>query len=269
VAFSLFLWYHVAILKKEALPMPNPTQFQTPPAQYRGKPFWSWNGQLKKQELLRQIDVIRQMGFGGFFMHSRVGLKTEYLGEEWFSLIAACAQKAEELGLEAWVYDEDRWPSGTAGGKVTERYENRMKFILMHIGEPPAEGASPIARFDLELSGLSYTKQRRLSPGEQAEHTLVWFEEVPFPESDAYNGNTYANTMRLETTEDYLTSTHRKYQSHLKEPLSDQIRGFFTDERHVRRLCRPHDGRSVPAVSKNLGNLPDRCPAGAVFKQGG
>ena len=31
------------------------------------------NGKLERGELLRQIDIMRDMGFGGFFMHSRTG----------------------------------------------------------------------------------------------------------------------------------------------------------------------------------------------------
>lgn len=48
--------------------------FKNPTAEYRGKPFWSWNGKLEKSELLRQIEVFRQMGMGGYFCHSRIGL---------------------------------------------------------------------------------------------------------------------------------------------------------------------------------------------------
>jgi len=70
-------------------------QFREPPVEYRGKPFWAWNGELKKDELIRQIRVMKEMGFGGFFMHSRTGLATEYLGDEWFSLVNACADEAE------------------------------------------------------------------------------------------------------------------------------------------------------------------------------
>ena len=32
-----------------------------------------------------QARVLVQMGLGGFFMHSRVGLATPYLGSEWFT----------------------------------------------------------------------------------------------------------------------------------------------------------------------------------------
>ena len=55
-------------------------RLREPGAAYRGKPFWAWNGALDEAELLRQIDCMRAMGFGGFFMYSRTGLDTEYLG---------------------------------------------------------------------------------------------------------------------------------------------------------------------------------------------
>ena len=37
--------------------------FKSPGVYYRGKPFWSWNGKLEKDELLRQVDVLKEMGF--------------------------------------------------------------------------------------------------------------------------------------------------------------------------------------------------------------
>ena len=83
-------------------------RLRSPEAAYRGKPFWSWNGELEKEELLRQIGYMKEMGFGGFFMHSRTGLITEYLGEEWFRFIRNCARRGAELGMESWIYDEDR-----------------------------------------------------------------------------------------------------------------------------------------------------------------
>src|SRR5579884_1680649 len=57
-----------------------PDLFADPPSSFRGRPFWSWNGRLEREELLRQVRVFKEMGMGGFFMHSRTGLKTQYLG---------------------------------------------------------------------------------------------------------------------------------------------------------------------------------------------
>ena len=103
--------------------------FSSPDARYRGKPFWAWNGKLDKDELLRQVHVMQQMGFGGFFMHSRVGLATEYLGDEWFRLIGSTCELARELRMEVWLYDEESFPSGLIGGRITADPEARSKFV--------------------------------------------------------------------------------------------------------------------------------------------
>ncbi|NQT91763.1 MAG: hypothetical protein HQ559_03305, partial [Lentisphaerae bacterium] len=94
--------------------------FASPGAEFRGKPFWAWNGKMDPSELRRQVRVMQRMGLGGFFMHSRVGLATPYLSDEWFECVRACVDEAKGLGMEAWLYDEDRWPSGAAGGLVTQ-----------------------------------------------------------------------------------------------------------------------------------------------------
>jgi len=97
---------------------------------------WSWNGDLEEDELIRQVHVMKEMGMGGFFVHSRTGLKTEYLGDKWFDLINRCADEAGKLGLKAWFNDEDRWPSGLAGGLVTRYPEYRAKLMSMEISNP-------------------------------------------------------------------------------------------------------------------------------------
>ena len=79
---------------------------------------------------------MKEMGLGGYFMHSRTGLITEYLGDEWFDLINQVADAAEADGMEAWLYDEDRWPSGSAGGKVTTDPQYRMKSLYVYESAP-------------------------------------------------------------------------------------------------------------------------------------
>ena len=92
-------------------------------------PFWSWNGELKKEKLIEQIDLMKAHGYGGFFMHARSGLKTKYLSDEWFDYINACCEYAKEQGLEAWAYDENGWPSGFVGGKLLEKEEFRAQYL--------------------------------------------------------------------------------------------------------------------------------------------
>lgn len=77
----------------------------------RGIPFWSWNPTLDdKEKLRRQIGYFKDMGFGGFMMHSRTGLKSEYLGKEFMEAVEFCTEEAKKQGMYAWLYDEDRWP---------------------------------------------------------------------------------------------------------------------------------------------------------------
>lgn len=199
-------------------------EFKNPPNEYRGKPFWSWNGDLDKEELIRQIHILKKMGMGGFFMHSRVGLKTPYLGEKWFTLINACTAEAKKLGMEAWLYDEDRWPSGTAGGKVTAKKENRMKYITMHIDEEIPENAEVIYEYACNLNGVNYS--------EDGTTNKLWFEITEFPKSNFYNGYTYADTLKKETTEEYISLTHQKYVEHCGKEIGKTIKGIFTDEPH-------------------------------------
>jgi len=85
---------------------------------YRPAPFWSWNERLDTEETKRQIEVMHASGIGGFFMHARGGLQTEYMSDEWFANIKAGIEKAEELDMLPWAYDENGWPSGFGDGKV-------------------------------------------------------------------------------------------------------------------------------------------------------
>lgn len=212
--------------------------FLQPPAVYRGKPFWSWNGTLEKEELFRQIHVLHEMGFGGFFMHSRTGLATEYLGDDWFELINACAEEAEKLGMEAWLYDEDRWPSGTAGGMVTQEPRFRLKFIRLQI--IPADqfmwADNFIAAFACRLEGLSYYNMKPLvrDMEEALEEGLsvLAFSIVEQEKGSFYNGYTYTDTLNREATDRFIELTHDKYKSRSGKHLGKTIKGIFTDEPH-------------------------------------
>ena len=105
--------------------------FQTPASEYRGTPFWAWNGKMDPEKQISQIHIFKEMGLGGFHMHVRTGMDSPYLNEEFMSYIRLCIEKAREEQMLAWLYDEDRWPSGTAGGRVTAgKPENARKSLL-------------------------------------------------------------------------------------------------------------------------------------------
>ena len=76
---------------------------------------------------------------GGFFIHSREGLETAYMGPEWMAAVQAVVEAARREGLYAWLYDEDRWPSGAAGGLVPARGGDafRSKVLTVEVRRDP------------------------------------------------------------------------------------------------------------------------------------
>ena len=54
------------------------------------------------------------------FVHPRPGLMTPYLSDDWFRLWKVALDEAERLDMNVWIYDENSYPSGFAGGLVPE-----------------------------------------------------------------------------------------------------------------------------------------------------
>ena len=232
-------------------------QFQNPGAAWRGKPFWSWNGELEKDELIRQSHVLGEMGFGGYFMHSRSGLITEYLGDEWFDLINSTADAGEKEGLEVWLYDEDRWPSGSAGGKVSADPQYRMKSLTLF--ETPVEKFTwdddILCAFEAVVApdGISLTEYILLEKGQsvendrcaEGERKVLVFRIVPDAPNSNYNGNTYIDTMSRAAVDKFIEITHEEYKKRCGDRMGRSIKGVFTDEPHrgfVMKDLRVEDG---------------------------
>lgn len=176
-------------------------------------PFWSWNDALDEQQLCDGIEWMAKNGFGGFFMHARSGLETEYLGEKWFSCIEACAEKAKEFGLQAWAYDENGWPSGIAERKLLQNRNNLRKILTASYGERDFKAA-----VSYDLSGAALV---RLSDGEPCSNCLNLYVGVSDSSVDTLDG---------AVTEQFIEKTHERYDAFFKGKISDYITGFFTDE---------------------------------------
>ena len=104
--------------------------FRNPTCEYRGTPFWAWNCKLEKGMLERQIRYFKEMGLGGFHMHSRTGMGTPYLSDEFMDMVKFCVEQAKKNDMLAWLYDEDRFPSGSAGGILTKNPKYRSRHLV-------------------------------------------------------------------------------------------------------------------------------------------
>ncbi len=217
--------------------------FSNPPKKYRAVTFWALNGKLEKTELLRQISVLDEMGFGGAFLHSRTGLKTEYLSDEWFELTRMCADELDSRGMRAFLYDEDRYPSGSCAGFVTRDGKLAAKYITVE--KRPADGESPIAAFRMNFDGEYYTNYERCD----AREANVFFYVREACASDVYNGFVYPDLMDIRATERFLAMTLDGYRAAAGDLFGNKICGVFTDEPNRGAIFNgfAHRGENVEA----------------------
>ena len=107
---------------------------------------------------------MQEAGLGGAFMHARIGLETPYMGEEWMAAIRACVEESDTIGLHAWLYDEDCWPSGTGGGAVPALGEAYLQKKLIRDrfveGDEVPSDEREIARFAL-MEDAGFTRYER------------------------------------------------------------------------------------------------------------
>ena len=225
----------------------NEKLFQKPTSEYRGTPFWAWNDKLEKDELIRQIGELKEMGFGGFHMHSRSGMATNYLSEEFMDLIDACNEEAKKQKMLAWLYDEDRWPSGAAGGIVTKNPRYRQKFI--RFTRKPIENAVDhetgynegkpylLAAYDVTLAADgTLDHYKTITDAVTASGTVYYAYVVTKECTGWYNGQAYADTLDPETMAEFIRVTYHAYQNKVGKDFGKSVPAIFTDEPQFRKM---------------------------------
>lgn len=131
--------------------------------EYRPLALWSWNHRLEPDELVWQMEQMKEQGLRGFVMHPRSGLLTPYLSQKWFDTVEFCVQQAKRLQLEAWLYDEDPYPSGAVGGRLTtEHPEYRAQ--SMHLQCSTFQGPGEV-RVELPLEKIYGIRALRIKDG--------------------------------------------------------------------------------------------------------
>ena len=235
-------------------------EFKKPDNRYRPVPFWFWNFYLDDEVIKFQIKQMKEAGLTGFFIHARHGLNVPYLGESWMKKCLIAVTEAEKLGMQAWIYDEDNWPSGTTGGRVIrENPEYLASFITakdVNLSGPKE------AIFEIEpedglflLLALKRAGEQKITgfPGEainlkpyltgkqlrwsapagdwkiviitkKVYRNLIWGGE----EKNVRHG--YLDVLNEKAVQRFIETTHQKYVKKFKEYIPETIPGFFVDE---------------------------------------
>ncbi|MBQ8026996.1 MAG: hypothetical protein IJ261_02645 [Clostridia bacterium] len=237
------------LYKKNSAPMTGEL-FRNPTSEYRATPFWAWNCELNRELLDREIGYMQDMGFGGFHMHVRVGMSTEYLSDDFMELISGSVKTAKDKKMLAWLYDEDKWPSGFAGGLVTQKPENREKYLLFTrtgygAGKASSNDSSAnavreengylLARYEVELDSNGCLKNyRRLADNEVSEN--CWYAYCETQGTSAwFNLQSYVDTLSPAAITDFINTTHERYKECIGDDFGEAVPAIFTDEPQVAR----------------------------------
>ena len=239
----------IMLYKKNSAPKLEKSLFEQPTSEYRGTPFWAWNCELKEEELTWQLEILKQMGFGGAHMHVRTGMATPYLSDEYMALIKACVEKCKSEEMLAWLYDEDRWPSGAAGGLVTKDKEFRATHLLFTAtpysetedGANKVETSSAsagrtengylVACYDIELDAEGYlVSAKQIAEDEEAAHEKWYAYIEQNNESGWFNNQTYVDTLNKKAMQRFIDITYESYNRTIADDFDKVVPSIFTDE---------------------------------------
>ena len=215
--------------------------FKKPPSILRPAPFWAINEEITPEETARQMADMLRVGLGGGFFHSRHGLKTEYMGKEWFDSMRAALDAAKKNDGYLWLYDEDLWPSGNAGGQIAgmkDEYRGTClnAFLLAPDEKLPEIGTDEKIRYSYiikkrnglmieEFEPFPVEELNSLPGSEKLVMVRKYSEKIPW-----WSGESYVNLLHPGAVRNFIKLTHDVYYKQLGDDFGKRIPGIFTDE---------------------------------------
>ncbi len=224
--------------------------FQNPGKEYRGTPFWAWNTKITKTQIENTLSELKEMGMGGVHIHSRTGLDVPYLGEEFMELVQYTHEYAKDKDMLTWLYDEDRWPSGAAGGLVTKDKKYRLRFLVFSTDELSEDysneecsldssakavrsnNRSFLAKYEVLLKQGFLADYRRIEKDQDCRTGYdAWYAYLELSGNNAwFNNEAYLNTLDSSAVKRFLEVTHETYYRKLGNSFGSSIPSIFTDE---------------------------------------
>jgi len=213
--------------------------FADPHATFRPVPFWVWNGTVTKEYIDFSMNDLKEHGFGGVMPHPRYGLTNEYFSEEWDELIKHTLVRAKELGMDFWIYDENSFPSGAAGGHVPanmpESYNqgsSLREVSLTSLSKSDVE--KYIAIYEVAGNGYHYISEKSDEYTGKKGNFLA-YEKIAYEKGDIRQGGfSYVDLLVPGVTEYFLKITiEDSYKKTIGDEFGKTVKGSFTDEPNI------------------------------------
>ncbi len=244
------------------------SHFRTPPREY-GAIHWAiWGGELTRERIVREFDSLVRSGVYVVNFGPARGMRPEYLSPEHLALTKFAVEEAARRGMKVWLADEGSYPSGFAGGRISEEYPQLcMQGIVadIRISVAPGQTISMAAPEDTlaamivspaagsggrgaanaggatsEALALQDGRIRWTAPPE-GRHEIVLiryvFRSSPTRYINRADG-TYSKDslyslidyLNPEATRAFLKTTHEVYKGLFGDEFGKTVLGFFGDE---------------------------------------
>lgn len=217
--------------------------FSDPPAEYRSAPLWDWNDSITEEGITFQLQQFKNAGIGGVFVHPRPGLITEYLSDNWNRLFAFTVRKGRELGLRVWIYDENSYPSGFAGGHVpvempdSYQHGTGLSFQVLDVFNIEMNDRIEVV---LKQAGNEFKDITKNTDREKGKIGKYYIFKRTFPPTSLwYGGKTYVDLLYPGVTEKFMEITMRGYEQYTKDEFGATVPGIFTDEPNLEAAMGP------------------------------
>jgi hypothetical protein len=210
--------------------------FADPPREYATAPLWVWNDLLTEGEVRGTLRDLAGQKVKQVFVHPRPGLMTPYLSPDWFRLWKVALDEAARLDMNVWIYDENSYPSGFAGGWVPELMP-ASRGLGLNLREPkttPSWGADMLAVFALS-GGKAEDVSARVKAGDALPEGRYLVASLAHAPDSPWTGNRpYVNLLTPGVTEKFLEVTLGAYQKEIGAQFGKRVSGVFTDEPNIR-----------------------------------
>lgn len=210
--------------------------FREPPAEYTTAPFFVWNGEITRGEIDNFLDEFYRQGIKQVFIHPRPGLITEYLSDEWFELFRYTVDSGRERGMKVWIYDENSYPSGFAGGHVPanmpESFSQGQGLRMIRTESlPDTAGKFFLILKEENDSFKDITNDINAEMGKNGKYCL--FMKTYYGKSGWYGGFSYVDLLYPGVTQKFIELTMKGYEKYASGEFGKTIPGIFTDEPHI------------------------------------
>ncbi|MBI5385474.1 MAG: hypothetical protein HZA90_12415 [Verrucomicrobia bacterium] len=210
--------------------------FAQPPREYATAPLWVWNDMLTEQQVRDTMRDLAGQQVKQVFVHPRPGLMTPYLSADWFRLWKVALKEAERLDMNVWIYDENSYPSGFAGGFVPELMPE-SRGMGLHFKESkvaPKWETNTVGVYRLsdqsDPSNVSAAVRRGEAPAGR-----YLSAEIRRAANSPWHGNRcYVNLLTPGVTEKFLDVTMEAYKREIGQHFGKRVPGAFTDEPEIR-----------------------------------